>query len=425
MRLAHQIDRSKMNTLMHQSHSSHATGISATRNREQALRTTFSHPLLSPSMNLSHLVLIIFLFASLITASLRPRKRKGEKVYKEVLRWLVSNGVDPSIKKLVMDYVVPFQIVQLHQAKLLREENILTHGRLVLPKMVAMGHSQMAIVKDDEVHVIKSGASSEKLRLSRRDATPTAMNYADSERDILVVAFNDGKVLGYTKKKADFEVDVGRPLHVLTLSKDILCGASHDGVGVWDVQKGELLGSYPFDERVDNLHVQGRTIFIHTTSFKNYVLREGAESPELLDTGCRTISYGMELGERLCYGTQKEVTYYPSLDAPEYSWRIQNSGIVGARLVPDEKVAMIITTAGIDLMGTEDHETVYASTFGGAFFSTRVVDAEVMKSHRGGAVMLRERGESGRGAVVYRTVSRKKTIKRVIGEGNPSMCIIL
>ena len=382
----------------------------------------------SPSefkMNRNHFTLFFAIFMAILDASLLPRKQKSKKPYKEALRWLTSSGVDPNIKKLVLEYIIPLEVVQTYATTLPSVERMSNAGKLKLPKMIAIGHSELARVKENAVHVTDFAGSSKATQWSREGAFPTAMSYIDSEKDTLVIGYNDGVVLGYTNKQKDFEVNTGKGVKALTVSKGVLYVARDGSIDTWDVLKGELLNSYPFDETVDNLHVQERTLFIHTTSFNHHVLKEDWDKPKLLDTHCRTVSYGMELGERLCYGVLKNVIYYASLNAHGFTWKVRNSNVIGARLVPHEKAAMIIAKKGIELWGTEDGALLDTLNFGDAYSSFSANDAEVMKSGHSGAVMVQEDRNDGRGMMIYQVADRRKMMKKVISGRHPSMCIIL
>lgn len=370
-------------------------------------------------------VLFFTLLVTLANSSLCARTCKDKKVHEEALRWLVSEGVDPNIKRIVLEYVVPFQVIQISQIGLLKNKQLWRRGRSSLPKMIALGHSELALVKDGTVHGMNLDETSEITRIKRRGATPTAINYCGANMDRLLVAFDDGKVLGYLGKRVDFAVDTRKTLEAVTTSDGVLYGASEEGIDTWSIQENALLSSCPLNETVDNLHAQGRALFIHTTRFNHYVLEENAKKPTLLDTGCRTVSYGAALGERLCYGAHKEVTYYPSIKDRVPSWEIHHAKIIGAKLVPREKAAMIILDIGIELVGTEDHELVYTSTFKGTFNSLPAGDVDVMRSGSTSAVMIREDGDGSRGTIVYRVVERGKMIQKIVDGRSPSLCIIL
>ena len=376
-------------------------------------------------MKASLFIVSFALLSTLSNASLCPRISKDKKVYKEVLRWLASEGVDPNVKELVLEYVVPFQVAQLSQIGLLRKEKLSSCGKLSLPKMIALGRSELALIRDNKVHIASLDRSSKKTQLKREDAVPTAINYYGKKMDQLVVAFSDGKVIGYSGNRVDFTVGTKKSLKVIAVSDGVLYGASEGSVDTWSIQENALLSSYPLSEAVNNLHIQGRTLFIHTTQFNHYVLKENGKKPTLLDTACRTISYGTELGERLCYGALKEITYYPSIKDRVPSWRIQHAEIIGARLVPHEKAVMIIYNTKIELVGMEDLGVVYTATFENTFIALPVGDVDVMKSGNTSDVMVREDGEGGRGAMIYRVVDRKKMIQKAMGKRSSSSCIIL
>lgn len=375
-------------------------------------------------MEKSLFVIFSALLATLTNASLCPKKNKEKKIHKEVLRWLVSSGVDPNITELVLGYAIPFHVAQIQQVELLKRKKYTGCRRLSIPKMVALGHSEVALVKGDAVHVEKFGEGPKGIQLKREGATPTAINYHGADTDHLVIAYSDGKVVGYDGKVVDFEVDTGKALNVITTSKNVLYGASEDGIRSWNIKENTLLGFHPLSETADSLHVQGKTIFVHTSQFNHYVLEEDTDELRLLDIGCRTISYGTELGERLCFGTRKEVLYYPSIKAQIHSWKLQRADILGAKLVPHEKAAMIILRDMIEIVGTEDRQPLHISTFKDNLFSPRAGDAEVTKSEGNGGVMVSEDGVESNGIALYKVLDRSKVIKDVIGKKSP-LCVIL